>query len=402
MTSRPQRPGDLMLANNARAALRALEISIADLPMSYPVPAVIAENTHRVFVGRGLALRGELSGCDHLAIAGHVESDLALRVLDILDQGSFKGRASVGKAHIAGRYEGVLTVEETLVVGPAAHIFGSVLCGRLQLEDGGKIDGELRVLAEEVERAQHADDDAAVEALFLEAAPGTEADADEEAVEAGDVPHASGPVEAMVASAAAVEEGASLAEAEATFRSALEANLCDVAALSGLAHLARQRGDFAGALGYFGQLMAADAENISVRCVCIDILRALSRHDEAAALSNEVRAIRSQSSAHAGDAPDDNAASPGFDEAEAMFKSVLDRHPKNLGALAGLGHLARRRGDREAMHKYYAAALAIEPMNITLRIEVARAFKEQGDVALARQILETVLTEHWGSQAGAD
>jgi hypothetical protein len=46
------------------------------------------------------------------------------------------------------------------------------------------------------------------------------------------------------------------------------------------------------------------------------------------------------------------------------------------------------------MHQYYAAALAIEPMNITLRVEVARAFKEQGDVAVARQILETVLTEH--------
>jgi cytoskeletal protein CcmA (bactofilin family) len=374
-----------MLANNAQTAFRLPEMAIADLPglpPSYPVPAVIAEDTRRVFVERGLALRGELSGCDHLAIAGHVESDVALHVLDILDQGSFKGHASVGKAHIAGRYEGALTVEETLVVGSTAHISGSVLCGNLQLEDGGKIDGELRVLADEAKRAQHADDDAAVEA--------------------GEAPPAPGPVDAMVASAAAVEECASLAEAEATFRAALEANLCDVAALSGLGHLARQRGDLAGALRYFEQLMAADAENISVRRVCIDILRALSRHDEAAALAKEVRAIGAQSSALAGDAPDDEpAASPGFDEAEAMFKSVLDRHPKNLGALAGLGHLARRRGNREAMHKYYAAALAIEPMNITLRVEVARAFKEQGDVALARQILETVLTERWGSHADA-
>jgi len=277
-----------------------------------------------------------------------------------------------------------------------------VQCGKLQLEDGGKIDGDLCVLAEEAARAQVDEDDAALEALFLQAAPGTEADADEDAAEAADMMPASNPVDTMVTSATVVENGASLAEAEATFRAALKANLCDVAALSGLGHLARQRGDLAGALHYFELIMAADTENISVRCVSIDILRALSRDDEAAAMAKEVLALRAQqSSASEGDAPDEQMVLPGFDEAEAMFKTVLDRHPKNLGALAGLGHLARRRGDREAMQEYYMAALALEPTNISLRVEVARAFKEQGDVALARQILETVLTEHWGSQAAS-
>jgi tetratricopeptide (TPR) repeat protein len=365
-----------MPADNGRAALRSLEIAIADLPglaPSYPVPAVIAANPCRVFVERGLALRGEFSGCDHLAIAGHVESDIGLRLLDVLEHGSFKGRANVGEARIAGRYEGALTVADTLVVGPSGHIFGPVQCGRLQLADGGKIDGELRVLAEEAEKAK---------AAKQELMPN--------------------PIDPMLMSATAVEDGASLAEAEATFRAALKANLCDVAALSGLGHLARRRGDLPGALHYFEQVMAADAENVSVRCVIIDILRALSRHAEAAAMAKEVLAIRSQQSSTCdGEATDEHEALPAFDQAEAMFKSVLDRHPKNLGALAGLGHLARRRGDRAAMHQYYAAALALEPMNITLRVEVARAFKEQGDVALARQILETVLTEHRGSQAEA-
>jgi Tfp pilus assembly protein PilF len=81
-----------------------------------------------------------------------------------------------------------------------------------------------------------------------------------------------------------------------------------------------------------------------------------------------------------------------------MFKSVLARYPRNLGALAGLGHLARRRGDLAAMREYYLAALAVEPANLNLRVEVARAFKEHGDIALAREILETVLTEQWGER----
>jgi hypothetical protein len=44
------------------------------------------------------------------------------------------------------------------------------------------------------------------------------------------------------------------------------------------------------------------------------------------------------------------------------------------------------------------AALAVEPANLNLRVEVARAFKEHGDIGLAREILETVLTEQWGER----
>lgn len=268
-----------MQADRARAVVRAPETAIADSPdlsMSYAMSAAIAEDTRRVFVDRGLTLRGEFSGCDHLAIAGHVESDVALRILDVLEDGSFKGQASVGTAYIAGRYEGELTVEDTLVVGPAAHISGSVQCGKLQLEDGGKIDGDLRVLAEEeAAQAQKLRDDAASQAALVEAAPGTEADAT------------------------------------------------------------------------------------------------------------------------------DKPAPPPSLEAEAIATSALDHPPENLGSLADLGRLARSRGDRATMHQYYAAALALEPMNITLRVEVARAFKEQGDVALARQILETLLTEQGESQPAA-
>jgi cytoskeletal protein CcmA (bactofilin family) len=262
-----------MLADNGHAAAVA---ESPGLPMSYPALPVIAEDTRRVFVDRGLTLRGEFSGCDHLAIAGHVESDVVLRILDVLEHGSFKGGASAGSAYIAGRYEGTLTVEETLVVGPAAHISGSVQCGKLRLEEGGKIEGDLRILAEEATEAQKPEDDPAPEAPLRDAAPGMAEDATEK-----------------------------------------------------------------------------------------------------------------------------HGVLPSLDEAEATFKTVLDRHPDNLGALAGLGHLARRRGDHAEMHKYYAAALALEPMNVTLRVEVARAFKEQGEVALARQILETLLTEQGGSPPDA-
>jgi cytoskeletal protein CcmA (bactofilin family) len=367
-----------MLAERQSVAMCSSLADMPDLAPAYPVPAVIADTRH-VFVDQGLTLRGEFNGCENLAVAGHVESDVVMHRIDIHEAGSFKGDAKVGEARIAGRYEGMLTVAETLVVAASAHITGAVQCGRLQLEDGGKIEGELRVLAEEAKAAEEAQD--------------TEAAGDESAAVAVSEPAT---VDTMFSAATAVENNAALAEAEATFRAALKTNLCDVAALSGLGHIARQRGDLIGALHYFELIMASDTTNVSVRCVSIDILRALSRHDEAAAMETALLSIRAQSNTTA-DEPKAPAKSLVFDEAEAMFKSVLDRHPRNLGALAGLGHLARRRGDHAAMREHYMAALAVEPMNLTLRVDIARAFKEEGEVALARQILETVLNEDWAS-----
>ena len=390
-----------MLANNAQAAGRSAEsaiVGLQGLPLGEPVSAAAVQNTRRVFVDSGLTLRGEFRACDHLAIAGHVESDIALHVLDILEPGSFKGSATVEEARIAGRYEGALTVAETLVVGSDAYISGSVRCGRLRLEEGGKIDGDLRVLSDEAGAAARAGDNAASPAPVLHASPGIAADADRGVVD----DTSSGPpgrFDVMLAQAAAVQDDTLIAEAEASFRAALKANVFDIAALSGLGHLARQRGDLAGALSYFQMIMAADAENISVRSVAIDILNALSRREEAAALAKEVDALRAQHARAPRDVPNERAASAGFDEAEAMFKSVLERHPKNLGALAGLGHLARRRGDRVAMLKYYTGALALEPTNISMRVEVAHALREQGEAALAQQILETVLAERRESQS---
>jgi cytoskeletal protein CcmA (bactofilin family)/cytochrome c-type biogenesis protein CcmH/NrfG len=394
--ARLKREFSLMLPDNARSAIRSPESTLAAL--AHEAPATVDERTQRVTVASGLTLRGEFVGCDHLAIAGRLESDVRLRALDILEAGSFKGSATVEEARIAGRYEGILAVAGTLVVGAAAYVSGSVQCDKLQLQEGGKIEGDLRILSEETAKAATAQDGAELQALRHRASSGPLPDADAGSLESGQASSPAGPTDAMFVAAAAAQDDALLAKAEECFRAALKANIFDVAALSGLGHLARQRGDLAGALNYFGRIMEVDTNNVTVRCVAIDILNVLSRHDEAAALAKEVLALQSQT-APLNDDEDEAATLPAFDEAEAMFKSVLDRHPKNLGALAGLGRVARRRGDRLAMLKYYTAALAIEPTNITLRLEVARALKEQGEVALAQQILEIVLAEQRATQA---
>src|SRR5262249_45662300 len=158
--------------------------------------------------------------------------DVELRVLDVLQPGSFKGTATVAEAHIAGRYEAALAVAETLVVGSAAHISGSVQCGKLLLEDGGQIDGHLRLLSNAAEKAAKPEVDNVLNKTVVGTPAGTEVDVRQGAVECGDVPPAPRPIDALLATAAAAADDALLAKAEGSFRGALKANVFDVAALS--------------------------------------------------------------------------------------------------------------------------------------------------------------------------
>lgn len=365
----------------------------------------------QLLVGNGISFRGEILGCHHLVVAGRVEAKLgSCRALQVLEGGSFKGSASLAEARIVGSYEGALTVRNMLFVGACAQVRGTVQCGHLEIEDGGRIEGALTMSNPTPGSAKE----------LADAAPGAPA-SKEGAVENDEEP------EAIFASATAVGDCAALAETEAMLRSALDANPLDRAALSGLGHLERQRGNPAAALECFAALIAADPEDPSPRCVAANLLRRLSRLDEAKAMYKSVLAIEPRSAealiglGHiAQDRGDQARAQACFDaaravaleaarmrravagtpadcawieKAEAMFKSVLERAPKNIEALAGLGQLARRRGDREAVRHWYSVALAIAPLDLALRIEAAQALREAGEGDEACRILETMPNE---------
>jgi Flp pilus assembly protein TadD len=61
--------------------------------------------------------------------------------------------------------------------------------------------------------------------------------------------------------------------------------------------------------------------------------------------------------------------------------------------LTGLGHLARQREDRGGTLHWFEAAMAAEPQDISIRVEFARALRQQGEFTRARQIIENVLDD---------
>jgi cytoskeletal protein CcmA (bactofilin family) len=121
-----------------------------------PVTAIVVprekpdakSETKRLIVGRGISLDGKISFCDRLVIDGKVEAELEdCHTVEVTENGTFKGAAEITGAEISGHYDGSLTVRENLLIRGTGRVSGTVRYGRLHIEDGGEINGDVKSLA---------------------------------------------------------------------------------------------------------------------------------------------------------------------------------------------------------------------------------------------------------------
>lgn len=100
-------------------------------------------------VGREISLNGEIAACDRLVVEGQVEAALGeCHNLEIAQGGLFKGSAEVEEAEISGRFDGNLTVSKRLRVRSSGHIKGKIKYGQIEIEAGGVITGDVRLITD--------------------------------------------------------------------------------------------------------------------------------------------------------------------------------------------------------------------------------------------------------------
>ncbi len=99
----------------------------------------------KLIVGRDISLNGKISSCDRLVVEGRVEAELHdCHTIEIAEAGTFKGAAEIESAEVSGHYEGSLTVRENLLIHSTGHVSGTIRYGRLQIEQGGEINGDVK------------------------------------------------------------------------------------------------------------------------------------------------------------------------------------------------------------------------------------------------------------------
>ena len=102
------------------------------------------EGGSKLTVGPNIKLKGvEITDCDTLVVEGTVEATMNSRVIQIAEQGAFKGSAEIDIAEIRGQFDGNLTVRQKLVVYSTGKVTGTIRYGKLVVEEGGQISGEI-------------------------------------------------------------------------------------------------------------------------------------------------------------------------------------------------------------------------------------------------------------------
>jgi cytoskeletal protein CcmA (bactofilin family) len=105
------------------------------------------EERSRLIVGPNIKLKGvEITDCDTLVVEGRVEASMDSRIIQIADGGVFTGTVAIDRAEIRGRFEGEMTVRDRLVVHGTGRVVGKIRYGRLAVEEGGEVTGDLAAL----------------------------------------------------------------------------------------------------------------------------------------------------------------------------------------------------------------------------------------------------------------
>jgi cytoskeletal protein CcmA (bactofilin family) len=123
----------------AAAAAAAAPVAASTAPASST-----GETESKLTVGPNIKLKGvEITDCDTLVVEGSVEATIDSRVIQISERGSFKGSAEIDIAEIRGLFDGNLTARQKLVIYATGKVTGRVRYGKVVIEEGGQLSGEV-------------------------------------------------------------------------------------------------------------------------------------------------------------------------------------------------------------------------------------------------------------------
>jgi cytoskeletal protein CcmA (bactofilin family) len=141
-----------------RDAATAPLANASPAPAPEPAPAIPVLNDapgSKLFVGVNIKLKGvEISDCDALVIEGQVEATVHSKLMQVAQPGTLHGTALIDVAEIHGEFSGELTARTRLVVHGTGRVSGTIRYGKLIVEEGGEISGDVRRLDASDDQAQ--------------------------------------------------------------------------------------------------------------------------------------------------------------------------------------------------------------------------------------------------------
>ncbi len=143
-----RQPSSVLGGSAAGSTANTIPGTASTMTTSKPAtPSSTTENGgSKLTVGPNIKLKGvEITDCDTLVVEGTVEATMDSRVIQITEQGAFRGTAEIDIAEIHGEFDGSLTVREKLVIFSTGRVTGKIRYGKVVIEEGGQLSGEISV-----------------------------------------------------------------------------------------------------------------------------------------------------------------------------------------------------------------------------------------------------------------
>ena len=94
-------------------------------------------------IGEGVTITGTIKASSKVTVQGTIDGDIECNSVTINKSGNVKGKIKTETMTVEGKAEGEININAILNIKSEGHVSGKVFYGEIQIDEGGKLSGEI-------------------------------------------------------------------------------------------------------------------------------------------------------------------------------------------------------------------------------------------------------------------
>ena len=125
-----------------------------------PVPIIeflVTNSASSLLIGEGVTITGTVKAENEVTVQGSIDGDIDCHCLIVSKSGDIKGKVKTETMTVEGKVEGEININSILHIKSQGSVSGKVFYGDIQIDEGGKLLGEIN-FKEQVEKEEESKD----------------------------------------------------------------------------------------------------------------------------------------------------------------------------------------------------------------------------------------------------
>jgi len=124
---------------------------------SQPELKKIKDPSSSLIIGEGVTITGTIKADNEVSIKGTIDGDIDCNSVTINKSGNVKGKVKTETMTVEGKVEGEININSVLHIKSPGSVNGKVFYGNIQIDEGGKLLGEINLKKQDKKEAESKD-----------------------------------------------------------------------------------------------------------------------------------------------------------------------------------------------------------------------------------------------------